>query len=88
MKRNYDDDVYASVRMQVLKRDKFTCQMPGCKQKKRLEVHHIVPWSQAATLRHDKYNCITLCKEHHKEVTGKENIYADLFTNIVYSKRK
>jgi len=88
MKRNYDDPIYTQVRLNVLQRDKNTCQMPGCTKKTKLEVHHITPWSKAAYLRYDENNCITLCKQHHKEVTGYENLYSDLFFDIVYGKRK
>ena len=84
--RNYDDPVYKEVRIRVLKRDKFKCQMPGCKKKKRLNVHHIEKWANAAHLRYDEHNCITLCKEHHDEVTGQEHLYVPLFQDII--KRK
>lgn len=84
--RNYDDPVYKEVRIRVLKRDKFKCQMPGCKKKKRLQVHHIITWSGASSLRYDEHNCITLCKEHHDEVTGQEHLYVPLFQDIIRRK--
>ena len=37
--RNYDDPVYKDFRLKVLKRDKFKCKMPGCKNKKNLQRH-------------------------------------------------
>lgn len=86
--RDYDDPVYKAVRLEVLKRDKHRCQMPGCKSKFKLNVHHIIPWSTASSLRYDKNNCITLCQVHHKEVTGSENLYVSLFHQIVDSKKK
>lgn len=85
--RNYDDPVYKEVRNKVLKRDKYRCQMPHCKSKNKLHVHHIQPWSKASNLRYDEFNCITLCKEHHEEVTGHEELYIKLFNEIVYSKK-
>ena len=33
MRRNYDDPAYKAFRTEVLKRDKFTCQM--CKKKRK-----------------------------------------------------
>ena len=86
MKRNYDDPVYKDWRLKVYKRDRFTCQMPRCKSKKRLQAHHIQRWSSAAILRYDVSNGITLCRECHNNVTGHEQQYETLFMNIVRHK--
>ena len=86
MKRNYDDPVYAEWRKKVLSRDKYTCQMPNCKKKKNLQVHHIKKWSSASTLRFEIDNGITLCYNCHKEVTNNENFYEPLFQQIVREK--
>jgi len=86
MKRNYDDPVYKDWRLKVYKRDRFTCQMPRCKSKKRLQAHHIQKWSSAAILRYDINNGITLCRECHNKVTGHEQQYETLFMNIVRCK--
>jgi len=83
MKRNFDDPVYKDWRIKVYKRDKFTCQMPGCKCKKRLNAHHIQKWSSASMLRYDIDNGITLCKNCHDKVTGHEQHYQRLFQDIV-----
>ena len=82
MKRNFDDPVYKDWRIKVYKRDKFTCQMPGCKCKKRLNAHHIQKWSSASMLRYDIDNGITLCKNCHDKVTGHEQHYQRLFQDI------
>lgn len=87
MKRNYDDPVYKKFRLDVLKRDKFKCQMPGCKNKKYLNVHHIQKWSSASSLRYDKSNGITLCSYCHKSITGKESHYENLFREILNGKK-
>jgi 5-methylcytosine-specific restriction endonuclease McrA len=81
--RNYDDPVYKEVRKQVLKRDKHRCQMPSCKSKIKLHVHHIRPWSKASSLRFEQSNLITLCREHHEMIKDKEHIYEPLFMSIV-----
>lgn len=87
MKRDYGDPIYKYFRSLVLKRDKHKCQYPGCKKKSKtgsgLEVHHIIPWSQAASLRYEPSNGILLCKDHHKECTGHETAYQSLFYQIV-----
>ena len=81
MRRNYDDPAYKSFRKEVLKRDKYTCQM--CNNKRRLNVHHIIKWASAASLRFDVSNGITLCNFCHKKITGKESSYINFFTEIV-----
>lgn len=83
MSRNYDDPAYTRFRFDVLKRDRFTCKMPGCKNKKNLNVHHIKKWSNASALRYDKSNGITLCSYCHKSITGKESHYEKLFREII-----
>ena len=86
MRRNYDDPVYAEWRKRVLSRDKYKCQMPRCKNKRRLQVHHIKKWSSASMLRFEMDNGITLCARCHKEVTSNEHLYERLFTEIVRKK--
>lgn len=87
-RRDYNDPVYKEFRLKVLKRDKFTCQM--CKnsgKSARLNVHHIIKWSSAASLRYDTDNGITLCNYCHKSVTGKEQHYVSYFTELLRKKR-
>lgn len=82
MKRDYNDPSYKQFRLNVLKRDKFTCQMCNSK-KRRLNVHHIIKWSSAASLRFDTSNGITLCSGCHKKINGKESHYISLFNEII-----
>ena len=81
--RNYNDPIYKEVRKRVLKRDKYKCQMPGCKKKRRLNVHHIERWADAASLRYETFNMITLCRTCHDSIKDKESHYAPLFMDIV-----
>lgn len=83
MKRDYGDPVYKHWRMSVYKRDKFCCQMPGCKSKSRLQAHHIRKWSSASMLRFDIENGVTLCKKCHDSISGKEHLYESLFMEII-----
>jgi hypothetical protein len=55
-----------------------------CKSRKRkqLEVHHIMTWADAGTLRFDPDNGITLCKSCHKEITGKEVHFQQVFLSM------
>jgi len=82
-KRDYSDPVYKAARLQVLKRDKRKCQMPGCKCRKKLNVHHIERWADAAWLRYEVFNMITLCKKCHDSINGKESFFIGLFKEIV-----
>ena len=88
MRRNYDDPVYKDWRKKVYSRDKFQCQMPGCKSKYRLQPHHIKKWSSAAILRYDVDNGITLCRSCHERITGHEHAYQSLFSQIVHNNGK
>ena len=82
--RNYQDPVYKDWRKSVYKRDSHKCQMPGCRSRsKKINAHHIRKWSEAAYLRYDLSNGITLCWKCHKEVTGSERQYEALFMQIV-----
>jgi hypothetical protein len=56
---------------------------PNCCAKKKLQVHHIMPWSKYPDLRYNSDNGITLCKYHHKVVTGKEIYFAKMFMEIL-----
>lgn len=88
-RRDYSDPAYKQFRLEVLKRDNFTCQM--CKKKGRrskLNVHHIIKWSTAASIRYDVDNGITLCYDCHKSVTGKESHYISFFTELINKKGK
>jgi 5-methylcytosine-specific restriction endonuclease McrA len=82
-KRNYDDPVYKRARSNVLKRDSYKCQMPSCTKTKRLQVHHVEPWSKASSLRFEEYNLITLCKSCHESIKNKEHLYKPLFMDII-----
>lgn len=86
--RNYDDRVYRRARLRVLRRDRHHCQMPNCKNTKKLHVHHIQPWSRAAALRFEEDNMITLCKTCHESIKDIEHVYVGLFAGIVYENNK
>ena len=87
-KRNYNDPVYSRWRKEVYKRDGHRCQMPSCKARKHLQVHHIRKWSEASSMRYDVSNGITLCWRCHKDVTGSEAHFEGLFISIVAENAK
>lgn len=83
--RYYADPQYKAFRDAVRKRDKHKCQWPNCTEMKpsKLQVHHIRCWESNPYLRFNPDNGITLCKIHHKIVTGNEDNYLALFLQIV-----
>lgn len=87
MFRNFDDPQYKLWRKNVYKRDKFTCQWPGCGDKKKLNAHHIKTWSQYPSLRFVTDNGITLCKAHHQMIKNLEHIYEAVFLKIIANKK-
>lgn len=87
MYRNFNDPQYKKWRTQVYERDKFTCRWPGCNKKNGLNAHHIKTWAGFPGLRFDPNNGITLCKYHHKQVHGLEEVYAGTFLKILANDR-
>jgi 5-methylcytosine-specific restriction endonuclease McrA len=85
LQRDAGDSKYRQWRKDVLKRDKNVCQMPGCKSKNRLEVHHIKRFADAKHLKIETYNGITLCRKCHKSIHNREQAYEILFMKIAES---
>ena len=50
----------------ILKRDHFQCQVPGCKCRRNLQVHHIIWRSKGGC--DEEWNLITMCKVCHKHI--------------------
>jgi len=86
VRRNYQDVAYKQWRKDVRKRDRSTCQMPGCKSRKRIQAHHIRKWSSSPSLRFEVTNGICLCYYCHEEVNRCEEQYVALFMEIVSGK--
>lgn len=93
--RDFRSPEYKKWRLAVYRRDRFQCAM--CPKMKRssgrpaydgLNAHHIKRWADYPTLRFEVSNGITLCRKHHKEVTGHEEQFERLFNSLVQSKSK
>jgi predicted restriction endonuclease len=80
--RDYNDAEYKAFRQAVRARDK-KCRWPGCFRRKALQVHHILTYAKFPHLRFSISNGITLCKQHHKLVKGKEPSYSIMFLEIL-----
>ncbi|MHC9538316.1 MAG: HNH endonuclease [Vulcanimicrobiota bacterium] len=50
----------------ILKRDHFQCQVPGCKCRRNLQVHHIIWRSKGGC--DEEWNLLTMCKACHKHI--------------------
>ena len=54
----------AATRLKVFVREQFRCAVPGCRARRCLEVHHLVPRSHGGT--NALSNLILLCAGHHQ----------------------
>ena len=58
-----------------------------CGSNRQVQAHHIKTWANASYLRYDVDNGITLCRDCHERVTGHENHYEQIFSEIVRKKK-
>ena len=73
---------YKTWRMNIFRRDFFTCQL--CDYKGRdIEAHHIKNVKDYPELIFDKNNGITLCQRCHLKIRGKEREFEKLFKDLV-----
>jgi hypothetical protein len=54
------------LRRSVLLRDHRRCRVPGCRNSRFLDVHHIQPRSQGG--QNEAHNLLTLCGAHHRAI--------------------
>lgn len=81
------NDEYWTWRRAVVLRDGHKCQWPQCRRRK-IQVHHIVPWAYSIALRYDVGNGISLCIPHHNGIKNKESAYAEMFRVIISQQKK
>ncbi len=81
--RDFNSPSYKRWRTAVFERDGHRCQMPNCGSRKRLQAHHIEPWSTNIYTRFLVNNGITLCFWCHKNINKKETFYIPLFHKII-----
>jgi len=55
-----------ALRRAIINRDGNTCTADGCDSRHRLQIHHVIPWSEGG--RTNQENLITLCWFHHQIV--------------------
>jgi 5-methylcytosine-specific restriction endonuclease McrA len=73
-------EVVPLLRQLVLERDGYTCQKCGATtETAQLHVHHEKSYTLNKVMANDPDNCITLCKDCHKQVHSREGCkYSDL----------
>ena len=75
---------YNKWRTLIYTRDDYNCLMPECEKRGgKMVAHHIKRFRDYPKLRLISNNGITLCKECHQEVKGKEKQYEVLFSDII-----
>jgi len=81
-RRPYDAK-YKNWRKAVIVRDNFECQFESSKHSGKLQVHHIKKWYNHTHLRYCLSNGITLCRRHHRMITGREEDFERMFIQKV-----
>ena len=80
---------YREWKKKVFARDGHKCQMPSCKGGcGYLQAHHIRRHADAYSGRLSLSNGITLGKDCHERIKGKEHLYSAVFTKIVIENSK
>lgn len=78
-----NDMAYKDWRHQVKMRDSFTCKIADGNCAGRLEVHHILGWTEHPELRYAVNNGITLCHAHHPRRREEEAKLSPYFQSLV-----
>lgn len=81
--RNLHDPLQKEWRKQVKERDNFSCRIADNNCGGKLEVHHILRWSEFPELRYKTNNGITLCHAHHPRARAEEKRLVPTFTELV-----
>lgn len=74
---------YREWRLNIYKRDGYQCKINNKDCSGRLEVHHILGYTEHKELRYDINNGITLCHFHHPRVRDEEKRLSPYFMELV-----
>lgn len=55
-----------STRRKVFHRARWACQVPECRNRLWLDIHHLQPWGKGG--RHEDHNLVAICCAHHRAV--------------------
>lgn len=81
-------DKWKDAQKQCFSRDNHQCQFikddgKKCKNKKNLQMHHIIRKADNISGSFDVDNVITLCGYHHYCIKDKEFMYVQIFKKII-----
>lgn len=85
--REWNSEWYKALRKSVFERDGYTCALTG-KTGGLLNLHHIKRYYDCPSMRFDRKNLITLSKEAHEAITGKEKEYEKKLSKIARKREK
>jgi hypothetical protein len=77
---------YKFWRKSVCDRDNWKCRFDNNDCDGRIEVHHILSYTDFSELRYEVSNGITLCKYHHPRKRTDEKNLINLFKNLIQNK--
>jgi 5-methylcytosine-specific restriction endonuclease McrA len=80
-------DEYRKVKATVKRRDGNKCVLCNYKGR-RIEIHHLIRYSDSVLQREDPDNLCCLCISCHKSITGKEDRYATILREIIQHNKK
>lgn len=81
--RNLHDPLTKQWRKEVKNRDNWSCRIADNNCDGKLEVHHILRWSEFPELRYQPNNGITLCHYHHPRKMADEKRLVPTFMELV-----
>lgn len=81
--RDLHDPLVKQWRKQVKDRDGWRCRITDVNCDGKLEVHHILRWSDFPELRYQVNNGITLCHAHHPRKRAEEKRLIPTFQELV-----
>jgi hypothetical protein len=84
--RGYGRTEYKEWKIAILARDGGKCRLcedEGTVNRKRLQIHHIIPYSIRPDLEFNTDNGIALCKKHHDLMRNKEDEWAEQLAKLI-----
>lgn len=85
--REWDSEWYKRIRKRVFERDDYTCAITK-KKGGQLNLHHIKRYYDNPGLRFDPRNLITLSREAHEMITGREKEYEQKLWRIAQKRER
>lgn len=83
-----NDMAYRDWRRSIWDRDGFKCRINNVDCDGRIEVHHILGWTNYPELQYEINNGITLCHAHHPRKRAEEKLLIPEFQRLVEVSRE